>query len=116
MEETKGKETLKAHITKVINFCIVLISLTRKQRIAILHELDKKQLAFIREISLNILINKNLSLSDKEKAYFNHNLRKLRTLGSHTASRDAKVKIISKNQQLLKKIANVSVKYLRKEQ
>ena len=114
--EKKGMKMVKTHITKLINFCIALISLTRKQRIAILHELNKKQFAFIREISLNILINKNLSLSDKEKAYFNHNLRKLRTLGSHTASRQAKVNIISKNQQLLKKIANVSVKYLKKAQ
>ena len=108
------RKMTKTHITKVTNFCIALVTLNRKQRIAILHELDRYQLPIIREICLNILVNKELSFTDNEKVYFNHNLGKLRILGSRSASKHTKIKIIVKSQQLLKKVATISVRYLTK--
>ena len=115
-QSKKNKVVLKPHLTKVTNFCIAITTLTRKQRVAVLNQLHKTQFHIIREISLNILINKSLSLTETEKRYFNHNLNKLKILGSRTSSKETKLKIITNNQQLIKKTALTSLKYLNKAQ
>ena len=105
------KSPNKKHIRQVVNFCITLVTLNRKQRVSIFNKLDKHQFVLIKELCVNLLINKELSLSPKEKAYFNNNLAKLKILGSKTVSKKSQEGILVKNQQLLKRVAYVLLRY-----
>lgn len=104
----------KTHIEKVVQFCNAIVSLTRKQRISVLKNMTRKQMVLIKEICLNILVNKEMNLTERDKIYFNNNLAKLRALGSHTSTLSVKKQIVENNQQLVKKLTNVTLKHLNK--
>ena len=102
------------NVIDVRNFCLAIITLTPPQRVFILRHISRKQCVYLKQISLNVLTNKLLALSDKDRRYLNTKIVDIKKLASHTVCFDQKSEIIEKNHLLIKKLCLIASNYFDK--
>ena len=101
-------------VTAIKNFCQAIVALSRPQRLFILQNISRKQCVYLKEISLNVLINKSIILSDKHRAYLKAKLADIKKLASHSVCFNKKKKIIEHHHLLIKKLCLITLEYFDK--
>ena len=94
------------------HFCNILKRLTPSQRINILTHISKKQISLVRQIAYNVLINKDIVLTEKDKKYFTRHLPSIRELASKKVTLDRKRLILVKKHLMFKRLCIIILGYL----
>ena len=106
-------QTLLIVMDPVVHFCNTLKRVTPSQRIHILTHISKKQVSLARQIAYNVLINKDIALSEKDKKYFRRHLTSIKELASKKINLDRKRLILVKKHLLFKRLCIIILTYLK---
>ena len=106
----------RPHISNIKNFCITILTVNHKQRKSILELITVEQCGFLKEISLNILLNSELELTEKERKYLRHRLGYVKQLASHSICFEEKKDIAAGYNSLIKKLCIIVLRYLQKQE
>ena len=74
--------------------------------------MDKKTSTYIREIAVNILINDDIQLTDKEKNYLNRKIKYIKDIASRYISIYKRREIYVAQHLLIKKLAQIALKHI----
>lgn len=99
---------------EIKNFALLLTQVEKPVRITILKHLTTRQCEFVRQIATNILLNGSLNLDTNAKSYIRNNLSEIKKLASKLVCKKLKRNILVKKQQMIKKLALLTVQYLQK--
>ena len=106
------------HLLSIQRFCTAIITVSPIQRGLILKHITRRQCVYLKEVSLNILINHSISnsLSDSERKYLRAKILDVKKLASHSVCFGEKKKIIEEQQLLIKKLCLIIVNHFEKLQ
>ena len=94
------------------DFVRFFLTFDRNQRVTFLQNISQAYLDILREIVLNLLLNKEIQHTEKEKKYLNSNIRYLREIASKYIPLSRKRVILVHKQLLMKKVVFAIKKYL----
>ena len=97
---------------EIQSFLRLIVSTTRKQRLALFKNITSKQCHFIRQVAYNILINTSLQISEKDRLYLRRSIGLLKKLASRRIDLEEKKKIVLDRHLLVKRIASIALQYL----
>ncbi len=100
---------LEINVPGFLNF---FLSFNRSERVTFLQNIGQVYAEILREIVLNLLLNKDINHSNNEKNYLNSNIKYLREIASKRTPLSRKRVIFVHKQMLVKRIATIVNKYL----
>ena len=99
--------------TDTLDFVKTLVLVNHQQRLGILQNISKKQCAIIRQVAYNILFNSSINLTDKDRSYLRRHSKSVKELASRRVCLKRKTAILVKKHQLVKYLAELTLRYLR---
>ena len=111
-----GTQTLhmaagERRLTDIKHFCLAISTLPSRQRGLILRHLTRTQAVYLKELSLNVLTNDSLQLTEAEKRYLRTKLLTLKRIASHSVSFEEKKQIVGEESLMIKKLCVIAIKY-----
>ena len=99
--------------TRIVHdFVVMFLGLSKVQRKSLLSNITYKQCRLVRQVSLNIIFNKNIQISEEDRAYIKRNKTALKKLASARICLSDKRSILGKKTPLIYKVFKIVVKYL----
>ena len=92
--------------------CNIVVSANKAQRVVFLHLIDDRKYAAIREVAINILINRHIVLSDKEKRYLRRKTGVLKHIALKHQNLAARRALLVKQNLFVKKICSIALRHL----
>ena len=109
MSEQSKDNKQKFKTEQLQHLCRTIIHLNKKQRVTFLANISKKDCKLLQSLTYNILLNTEVKIEDKTKAYLNNNISSLRKLASKLVCVGDKRNTLQKKQLLIKKIALIAL-------
>lgn len=104
--------TCRGQTSDVLDFMKVINITNYEQRLGILRNINKSQCGIIRQVAYNILFNKSIELSDKDKAYMKRHSSSIKTLASRKICLVKKKAVLVSKNLLIKRLAKITIAYL----
>ena len=98
--------------TAILDISNLLIQLTDTQRLCFLRHISLAQCRLIRFLCLNILLNTSIVLDEVDKSYLKRHTSAIKKLASKRVCTSDKKVILVRKQKLIKRVAEIVVKYL----
>ena len=96
----------------VIDFCKTVLAVNYEQRLAVLRHISSSQCSIVRQIAYNVLLNEDVSLSDKERTYLRRHLNSVKELASRKVCAERKRLVLVKKHLLVKRLCSIALRYL----
>ena len=94
------------------SFFRLLTTTSREQRVAVLKNITKKQCQILRHLAYNIMFNSSFDLTEEDRKYLKKNAKSIKGIASKKVCIDSKKDIFAKKQLLVKKLAQLGLRYL----
>ena len=96
----------------IADVCNTIVSADKTQRVVLLHFIDLKKYRVIKEVAVNILLNKHIALSESEKRYLRRKTPILKNLALKQQNLTDIRAFLVKHQMLIKRICRIVLKHL----
>ncbi len=106
---------MQSRDVNIVEFLSLLLSFNREKRVYFLKQISLKYATVIRELAVNLLLNRNFDLSEKEKTYWKNNLQVLKEIGSRGFGLTKRRDLFVKKQLLIRRLVAFTYQYLTQE-